>query len=111
MTAMIASAPMRARNRMESSPAAVDRRYARRSAAISAARGCAAIVHQEDRPGSGGGQAPKQDDPFGDCPFPKVADDHSQLSGDSRESRMIPAGIGATRLAACAGGCAGGEHL
>src|ERR1700733_3581571 len=99
---MIARAPMRARKRMEPSPAAVDRRYARRAAAIGAARGCAAILHQEDRPGLSGGQAPKQDDAVGDCRFPKVVS--PQLSGDSRESRVIPAGMGATRFAACAGG-------
>ncbi len=36
---------------------------------MGAARRCAAIVHQEDRPGLGGGQVPKQDGAFGRLPF------------------------------------------
>src|SRR3984885_7699828 len=100
---MIARAPMRARKRMEPSPAAVDRRYARRAAAIGAARGCAAIVRQEDRPGLSGGQAPKQDDVVGDCRFPKVADAPPNFAALPR-IESDPAGKGATRFAAGAGG-------
>src|ERR1700722_12780478 len=113
MAAMIASAPIRARKRMEPSPAAVGR-PSTRARPTPLPRGCAANRTQPQHPpGHGCGSSPEQGDAFGDRRLFEVAIERRQgqpfplgefqisgvvhgklpFAGESHQDRLISRGL------------------